>query len=88
MIHRLDIAKGNDIAEGLALKQLTLERPRRGDRCRGPRRAPRPPGLRRYTFTAAAVGFGLLILPLVPAWAARSTARGSGSASAVLVPAG
>ena len=65
MIHRLDIAKGNDIAEGLALKQLTWS-PRRGDRCRGPRRAPRPRALRRYTFTAAAVGFGLLILPLVP----------------------
>ena len=44
--------------------------------------------LRRYTFTAAAVGFGLLILPLVPGLAARSTARGSGSASGVLVPAG
>ena len=66
MIHRLDIAKGNDIAEGLALKQLTWSAlavaiaagvlvALRDHRA-----------LRRYTFTAAAVGFGLLILPLVP----------------------
>ena len=66
MIHRLDIAKGNSVSEGLALKQLTWSalavaiagavlfflRDHRA--------------LRRYTFTAAAVGFGLLILPLVP----------------------
>ena len=66
MIHRLDIAKGNEIAEGLALKQLTWSAlavaiaagvlvALRDHRA-----------LRRYTFTAAAVGFGLLILPLVP----------------------
>ncbi len=66
MIHRLDIATGKDIGEGLALKQLTWSalgvaiaavllfvlRDHRQ--------------LRRYTFTAAAIGFGLLILPLVP----------------------
>lgn len=66
MIHRLDIAKGNSVSEGLALKQLTWSalavaiagavlfflRDHRA--------------LRRYTFTSAAVGFGLLILPLVP----------------------
>ena len=66
MIHRLDIAKGNDIAEGLALKQLTWSALAvaiaavvlvvlRDHRT-----------LRRYTFTSAAVGFGLLLLPLVP----------------------
>jgi len=66
MIHRLDIAKGRDISEGLALKQLTwsalavaiaavvlvLLRDHRI--------------LRRYTFTAAVAAFVLLILPLVP----------------------
>ena len=66
MIHRLDIAKGNSVSEGLALKQLIwsalavaiagavlfLLRDHRA--------------LRRYTFTAAVVGFGLLILPLIP----------------------
>ena len=66
MIHRLDIAKGNSVAEGLALKQLTWSALAvaiagavlfflRDHRV-----------LRRYTFTAAVVGFGLLILPLVP----------------------
>ena len=66
MIHRLDIAKGNSVSEGLALKQLIWSalavaiagavlfflRDHRA--------------LRRYTFTAAVVGFGLLILPLIP----------------------
>ncbi len=66
MIHRLDIAAGKDVAEGLALKQLTWSALAvaiaaavlfflRDHRT-----------LRRYTFTAAAVGFGLLLLPLVP----------------------
>jgi cell division protein FtsW (lipid II flippase) len=66
MIYRLDLAKGNDLAEGLALKQLTWSALAvaiagavlvvlRDHRV-----------LRRYTFTAAAVGFGLLVLPLVP----------------------
>ncbi|MCE1179014.1 MAG: FtsW/RodA/SpoVE family cell cycle protein [Micrococcales bacterium] len=66
MIHRLDIAKGRTIGEGMALRQLTwsalavaiaigvlffLKDHRT---------------LRRYTYTAAVVGFGLLLLPLVP----------------------
>ncbi len=66
MIHRLDIAEGRDISEGLALRQLTWSALAvaiaavvlwflRDHRM-----------LRRYTFTAAVVGFGLLILPLVP----------------------
>ncbi|WP_270888947.1 FtsW/RodA/SpoVE family cell cycle protein [Pedococcus sp. 5OH_020] len=66
MIHRLDLAHGRTLAEGLALKQLTwsalavaiaaavlfLVRDHRT--------------LRRYTFTAAVVAFLLLVLPLVP----------------------
>jgi cell division protein FtsW (lipid II flippase) len=66
MIHRLDLAKGRGIGEGLALRQLVwsavavaiaagvvivLQDHRR---------------LRRLTYTAAAVGFVLLLLPLVP----------------------
>jgi cell division protein FtsW (lipid II flippase) len=66
MIHRLDIAVGRGAATGLALKQLTwsalavaiaavvlfvLHDHRT---------------LRRYTFTAAVVGFGLLVMPLLP----------------------
>jgi cell division protein FtsW (lipid II flippase) len=66
MIHRLDLAHGRTLSEGLALKQLTwsalavaiaaavlfLVRDHRT--------------LRRYTFTAAVVAFLLLVLPLVP----------------------
>jgi cell division protein FtsW (lipid II flippase) len=66
MIHRLDIAKGRDISEGLALKQLTWSALAvaiaavvlvvlRDHRI-----------LRRYTFTAAVAAFILLVLPLVP----------------------
>jgi cell division protein FtsW (lipid II flippase) len=66
MIHRLDIAKGRDISEGLALKQLIWSALAvaiaagvlwvlRDHRT-----------LRRFTFTAAVVAFVLLILPLVP----------------------
>ena len=66
MIHRLDIAEGRDISEGLALRQLTWSALAvaiaaavlwflRDHRT-----------LRRYTFTSAVVGFGLLILPLLP----------------------
>ncbi len=80
MIHRLDIAKGNSVSEGLALKQLTWSalavaiagavlfflRDHRA--------------LRRYTFTAAAVGFGLLILPLVPGLGRQVYGSRSGSA--------
>ena len=63
MIHRLDIAEGRDISEGLALRQLTWSALAvaiaavvlwflRDHRM-----------LRRYTFTAAVVGFGLLHPP-------------------------
>ncbi|HEV7148668.1 MAG TPA: FtsW/RodA/SpoVE family cell cycle protein [Pedococcus sp.] len=66
MIHRLDIAKGRSLGHSLALRQLTWSAVAvviaaivlvtlRDHRI-----------LRRYTFTAAVVGFGLLILPLVP----------------------
>jgi cell division protein FtsW (lipid II flippase) len=66
MIHRLDLAHGRTIGEGLALRQLIWSAHGvaiaagvlivlRDHRT-----------LRRYTFTAAVVGFGLLILPLVP----------------------
>lgn len=66
MIHRLDLAHGRDLAQGLALRQLTWSALAvaiaaavlfvlRDHRT-----------LRRYTFTAAVVAFGLLVLPLVP----------------------
>jgi cell division protein FtsW (lipid II flippase) len=66
MIHRLDVAKGRDIAEGMALRQLmwsalavalaiaaiVILRDHRV--------------LRRYTYTAGLVGFVLLLLPILP----------------------
>jgi cell division protein FtsW (lipid II flippase) len=66
MIYRLDLAEGRSITEGLALRQLTWSAVAvaiaavvlfvlRDHRT-----------LRRYTFTAAVVGFGLLVLPLLP----------------------
>lgn len=66
MIHRLDIAHGRSIAEGMALRQLMWSAlavalaiaaivVMRDHRV-----------LRRYTFTAGLVGFLLLLLPLVP----------------------
>ena len=66
MIHRLDLAHGHTLSEGLALKQLTWSALSvaiaggvlwvlRDHRV-----------LRRYTFTAAVAAFVLLILPLVP----------------------
>ncbi|NYG06882.1 cell division protein FtsW (lipid II flippase) [Phycicoccus badiiscoriae] len=66
MIHRLDIAHGRSVSGGLALRQLIWSAVAvaiaavvlwflRDHRM-----------LRRYTFTAAVVGFGLLVLPLVP----------------------
>jgi cell division protein FtsW (lipid II flippase) len=66
MIHRLDLAHGRSVADGLALRQLTWSAlgvaiaavvllVLRDHRT-----------LRRYTFTAAVIGFVLLILPLVP----------------------
>jgi len=66
MIHRLDLAHGRSLSGGLALKQLTWSALAvaiaaavlwflRDHRT-----------LRRYTFTAAAVGIGLLLLPLLP----------------------
>jgi cell division protein FtsW (lipid II flippase) len=66
MIHRLDLAAGRELGEGLALRQLTWSALAvaiaaavlwflRDHRM-----------LRRYTFTAAVAGFVLLVLPLVP----------------------
>ncbi|QIM23185.1 FtsW/RodA/SpoVE family cell cycle protein [Phycicoccus sp. HDW14] len=66
MIHRVDLAKGRDIADGVALRQLMWSALAvaiaagvlvvvRDHRL-----------LRRYTFLAGAVGFALLLLPLVP----------------------
>lgn len=66
MIHRLDLANGRAIGEGMALRQLTWSAAAvalaiaaiivmRDHRV-----------LRRYTFTAALVGFLLLLLPLLP----------------------
>ncbi len=66
MIHRIDIAEGRTIAEGVALRQLMWSALAvaiaagvlvvvRDHRL-----------LRRYTFLAGAVGFGLLLLPLIP----------------------
>jgi cell division protein FtsW (lipid II flippase) len=66
MIYRLDLAEGRSITEGLALRQLTWSAVAvaiaaavllvlRDHRT-----------LRRYTFTAAVIGFGLLVLPLLP----------------------
>jgi cell division protein FtsW (lipid II flippase) len=66
VIHRIDIAKKHEIANSLALRQmiwtylgvlaagavLWLVRDHRG--------------LARYTYTAMATGFGLLLLPLLP----------------------
>ncbi len=66
MIHRLDLAKGNDFGEGLASRQLVWSalgvviaigllfvlRDHRQ--------------LRRYTFTAALVGLVLLVMPVLP----------------------
>ncbi|HYN65263.1 MAG TPA: FtsW/RodA/SpoVE family cell cycle protein [Ornithinibacter sp.] len=66
MIHRIDIANGKSIADGVALRQLLWTAVAmviaavvlivlRDHRV-----------LRRYTYLAGAVGFGLLLLPLLP----------------------
>ena len=66
MIHRLDIAEGRTLGEGLALRQLIWSALAVGIAAvvlwvlRDHRT------LRRYTFTASLVGFGLLVLPLLP----------------------
>ncbi|QKE85894.1 FtsW/RodA/SpoVE family cell cycle protein [Arthrobacter sp. NEB 688] len=66
MIHRVDIARGRDIADGVALRQLMWSAlavaiaagvlvALRDHRI-----------LRRYTYVAGVVGFSLLLLPLLP----------------------
>ena len=66
MIHRIDIANGKSIADGVALRQLMWTAVAmviaavvlvvlRDHRV-----------LRRYTYLAGAIGFGLLLLPLLP----------------------
>lgn len=66
MIHRLDLAKGDSITEGLAIKQLTWSALGVGIAVAvlialGDHRV-----LRRYTYTAAAASVILILLPLVP----------------------
>jgi cell division protein FtsW (lipid II flippase) len=66
MIHRIDVAKGNSLTEGVALRQLMWSALAiaiaavvlivlRDHRL-----------LRRYTYLAGVLGFGLLLLPLLP----------------------
>ncbi len=66
MIHRIDVARGNSLTEGVALRQLMWSALAvaiaagviivlRDHRL-----------LRRYTYLAGVVGFGLLLLPLLP----------------------
>ena len=66
MIHRIDLAHGKSIADGVALRQLMWTAVAmvlaalvlivlRDHRV-----------LRRYTYLAGAIGFGLLLLPLLP----------------------
>ena len=66
MIHRIDLAHGKSIADGVALRQLVWTGVAaaiaavvlvvlRDHRV-----------LRRYTYLAGAIGFGLLLLPLLP----------------------
>ncbi len=66
MIHRIDVAKGDSIADGVALRQLMWSALAiaiaagvlivlRDHRL-----------LRRYTYLAGVLGFGLLLLPLLP----------------------
>lgn len=66
MIHRLDIAKGRDISGGLALKQLVWSALAVAIAAGVLWVLHDHRTLRRFTFTAAVVGFVLLILPLVP----------------------
>ncbi|HET7280066.1 MAG TPA: FtsW/RodA/SpoVE family cell cycle protein [Dermatophilaceae bacterium] len=66
MIHRLDLAKGNSFAEGLALKQLTWSALGVAIAIAVLVYLADHRTLRRYTFTAGLVGFALLLLPLVP----------------------
>ncbi|HYN30758.1 MAG TPA: FtsW/RodA/SpoVE family cell cycle protein [Dermatophilaceae bacterium] len=66
MIARLDLAKGRDLAAGMAVRQLVWSALAAGIAMlvlvvlRDHR------VLRRYTFTAGLLGFALLLLPLVP----------------------
>ncbi len=66
MIHRIDVARGNSLTEGVALRQLMWSALAvaiaagviivlRDHRI-----------LRRYTYLAGVLGFGLLLLPLLP----------------------
>lgn len=66
MIHRLDLAKDNSFTEGLALRQLVWSAVGVAIAAAVLVFLPDHRTLRRYTFTAGLVGFGLLLLPLVP----------------------
>ncbi|EAP97922.1 putative FtsW/RodA/SpoVE family cell cycle protein [Janibacter sp. HTCC2649] len=66
MINRLDLAHGKDLAEGLALRQLMWSALGAGLAIAALIILRDHRILRRYTYLAGALGFGLLLLPLVP----------------------
>lgn len=87
MIHRIDLANGTSISDGVALRQLMWTRQAASS-------SPLPcssccatTGCCAATPLAGVVGFVLLLLPLMPVIDRRSTAPGSGSASARCPPA-
>ena len=66
MINRLDLANGRDLAEGMALRQLMWSALAAGLAIAALIILRDHRILRRYTYLAGAIGFGLLLLPLVP----------------------
>ena len=66
MIHRLDLAKGDSITEGLAIKQLTWSALGVAIAVAVLIALKDHRVLRRYTYTAAAASVILILLPLVP----------------------
>lgn len=66
MIHRLDLAEGRSILEGLAIKQLAWSALGAAVAVAALLWLHDHRVLRRYTYTAGAVGVILLILPLIP----------------------
>jgi cell division protein FtsW (lipid II flippase) len=66
MIHRLDIAHGRSIGEGMALRQLMWSALAVGCAIAAIIIMRDHRVLRRYTFTAGLLGFVLLLLPILP----------------------
>ncbi|MGB4835685.1 MAG: FtsW/RodA/SpoVE family cell cycle protein [Nostocoides sp.] len=66
MIHRLDIAQGRSLTEGMALRQLTWSALAVGIAIAVLLWLRDHRTLRRYTFLAGAAGVALLLLPLLP----------------------